>query len=220
MNNSKAKIIYSLLFILAATLPVSCFKSLTTTNIVYENNFENGNRNTLDVSAWNNSGSFGPVNDLRIINYNGTKVLGQLNNSVVQLNLVNLPSHQILRVELDLYLHNQWKNDLWIMSFNGVNRLLTGFSNDSTVLQSYPNWFGNGSSLSPAGADASNLNLPGTCNPVNISSWGTSKYRIIQTIAHSEKNFVLNFSDAGGTANDTCRRSWSIDNLKVSVFRN
>lgn len=219
MNNSKAKIIYSLLFILVAALPIACFKSLTATNIVYENNFEEYKLKDLEVFGWYNNGGFGPVNDLRIGNYNGQNVLGKLNNNLVQVNLTNLPDHQVLRVEFNLYLHNKWNNDLWRMTFDGKEMLVTGFSNDSTIKQSYPNWIGNGSPLTAAGADAVNTNLPGVCNLIN-SSRGTSMYRIITTISHNGNRFVLNCNDAGGAVNDTCSRSWSLDNLKISVFKN
>jgi len=218
MTYRKAKIIYNTLFFIIAILPVSCFKSLTTTNVVYENNFEAYQLNTVEVSGWNatNTG-FGPVGTPRIRNYNGNNVLGQLNSNLVQLKLVNLPSHQALRVEFDLYIHNNWKNGLWHMTLDGRDQWITGFSNDSTIAQSYPNWL-NGP-LSPAGRDAEDIYLPGTCSFVG-SLRGTSKYRMITTISHTDPIFTLGCNDAGGINNDTCTRSWSIDNLKVSVFKN
>ncbi len=218
MTLQKEKYIYSFLFILIALLPVSCFKSLTVTNIVYENNFEAYDANTINVSGWGSAG-FGPVTDKRIVNYNGNNVLGKFNNNLVELTLNNLPQHTALRVELDLYLHNKWKNDIWKITFDGSDYLLTGFSNDPTFKQSYPNWYGNGSSLSPAGANSQNTQLPGVCSLTNLPN-GTSLYKILATVEHSKEKFTLYCSDAGGTANDTCTRSWSIDNLKVSVLRN
>lgn len=220
MNYGKIKIIYSALFILMAVLPVSCFKSLTVSNVVFENNFEAYSLNTLEVSGWNaNSTGFGLVTTPRIRNYHGENVLGQLNNNLVELKLHNLPSHQAVRVEFDLYLHNKWNNDLWHMSFDNKDMLITGFSNDSTKQQSYPNWIANGIALSPAGRDAEEVYLPGTCSFTNATR-GTSRYRIITTISHNNADFVLRCNDAGGINNDTCTRSWSMDNLKVSVFKN
>ena len=219
MFQCKAKPVYGILFMLVAFLPVSCTKSLTVTNIVYENNFDDRNLKDIVVSGWNTNGGFGPVTDPRIGNYNGQTVLGKLNNNLVQLSLFNLPPHQALRVEFDLYLHNQWNNELWAMSFDGSYQLITGFSNDSTIKQSYPNWIGNGTPLTAAGADAINTRLPGVCNLIN-SAHGSSMYRMITTIQHSSNQFVLNCNDAGGAFNDTCRRSWSMDNLKISVFKN
>lgn len=218
MSYSHFKHAILVIFIISAFLQVSCIKNLTITNTVYENSFDDYKLNTLEVSGWKN-GIFGMVSEQRIGTYNGNTLLGKFNNNQVILNLYNLPSHQALRVELDLYLHNNWRNDLWKMSFDGNDKLLTGFSNDSSIKQSYPNWLGNGSSLSPAGNDAVNIYLPGTCSFIN-SARGTSLYRIITTVSHSSSSFVLSCSDAGGILNDTCQRSWSMDNLKVSVFKN
>jgi len=208
---------YSLLF-LATVFLLSCFKNLTHSNIIYINNFEDSNISHLYVSGFNN-GIFGPVSDTRISNFNGTRVLGKLNSSLVSLYQGKLPSHEVLRVEFDLYLHDKWKNDLWKLVIDGSDQLLTGFSNDSTVQQAYPNWLGNGSPMGPAGRDAANINLPGACS-LSGSSRGTSLYRIIRTIPHSGEVVRITCSDAGNFFNDTCQRSWSIDNLKVSVFKN
>jgi hypothetical protein len=218
MNNRNVKIIYNLFFVITAILPVSCFKSLTSTNVVYENNFNGNTLNMLEIFGWDNN-NFGPVKDQKIVNYNGEILVGKLNNNLVQLQLMNLPSHQALRVEFDLYLHNKWKNDLWHMSVDGQDKLITGFSNDSSIQQSYPNWLGNAALLGPAGKDAEDIHLPGTCSFVNASR-GTSRYRIVTTVAHNNASFLLNCNDAGGAFNDTCQRSWSMDNLKVSLFKN
>ncbi len=214
----KENYIYRFLFILMALSPISCFKSLTVTNVVYENTFEEYDHKTIVVSGWGSAG-FGPVKETRIEEYHGNHVLGKFNNNLIMLTLSNLPVHQVLRVELDLYLHNTWKNDIWKITFDGSDYLLTGFSNDRAFKQSYPNWYGNGSSLSPAGANSQTTQLPGVCSLTSLPN-GTSLYKILATVEHSKDKFTLYCSDAGGTANDTCTRSWSIDNLKVSVMRN
>lgn len=208
---------YTLLF-LAILFLSGCFKSLTHTNVILAADFENAKLYPLEVSGWDN-GSFGPVKDTRISFFNGTKVLGKLNSNLIQLNLTGLPDHQVLRVEFDLYIHDKWKNDLWKFTIDGADQLLTGFSNDSTVKQSYPNWLGNSSPLSPAGRSAINTDLPGGCSPIN-SAHGSSLYRIISTIPHNAQTVTISCSDAGNFFNDTCQRSWSIDNLKVSAFKN
>ena len=218
MNRQKNRITYYILFILSITLLAACFKSLTQTSIVYENTFESGLYDSIKVSGYTN-GTFGRVSDVRISNFNGTKVLGKLNSSLIQLLVEGLPTHRLLRVEFDLYIHDKWKNDLWKYSIDGADQLLTGFSNDSTVKQAYPNWLGNSSPPSAARRNAVNSELPGSCS--NISSPnGTSMYRIVNTIEHTGKTVTLNCSDAGNFFNDTCQRSWSIDNLKISTFKN
>lgn len=220
MTRQKKNISYPflLIMILFAVLPVACFKNLTVTNLVYENDFESSQLNNIEVFGWNN-GLFGPVDQPRISNYNGSRVLGKLNNNQVKLNLTNLPLHQEIRVELSLLLHNTWKNDVWVMQFDGNNQLITGFSNDPAIPQSYPNWIGNGSSLSPAGANALSTYLPGICN-LAANPKGSSHYQLVTTLRHSASSFTLSCNDAGGVFNDTCQRSWSIDNLKISILKN
>lgn len=196
----------------------SCFKNVTKLTVVYENNFETYNLKTIEVSGWLN-GSFGAVNDIRIMDYNGNKVLGRFNDNLVSLTLPNLPEHNAISIEFDLYIHDTWKNDLWKMSYDGVDQLLTGFSNDSTVQQSYPNWLGNGSSLSAAGADAFTSNLPGACRLIN-SPHGTSMYKMVRTFLHSNSSLQFSCSDAGNYFNLPCDRSWSMDNLKITAIKN
>ncbi len=218
MYRQRTHLTFTILFILSLTLLAACFKNLTQTSILYENTFESGLPYSLKVSGYTN-GTFGPVNDVRISNFNGTKVLGKLNSSLIQLTVKGLPMHSALRVEFDLYIHDKWKNDLWKYSIDGADQLLTGFSNDSAVKQAYPNWLGNGSTTGVARRNAVNTELPGSCS--NLSSPnGTSLYRIVNTIEHSGKTVTLNCSDAGNFFNDTCQRSWSIDNLKISTFKN
>ena len=218
MYRQKNRFTYYILFILLITLLAACFKSLTQTSIVYENTFEKGLPDSIKVSGYTN-GIFGPVSDVRISNYNGTKVLGKLNSSLVQLIVEGIPPHSLLRIEFDLYIHDKWRNDLWKYSIDGADQLLTGFSNDSTVKQAYPNWLGNGSVPSAARRNAINIELPGSCSNINSPN-GTSMYRIVNTLAHTGKTVTFNWSDAGNFFNDTCQRSWSLDNLKISTFKN
>ncbi len=204
----------------AATLPVSCFKNLTEINSVYENNFESKSLPEIEVVTWNSSGTaIITVTEPRITDFNGSHMLGKFNNGYFRLTLDKLPVHQLLRAEFDLYVHDKWTNDLWKLEMDGALQLLTGFSNFDTVLQSYPNWLGNGSALSPAGKNAINLDLPGACVLKN-SPRGSSMYRIIATIQHTNSKATVLCGDAGGFFNDTCQRSWAVDNLKVTVLKN
>lgn len=201
-----------------ALLLSSCTKNLTHVTHVYQNDFEGADLAGILVTGWTSATSFGVIPYSKIYNYNGSKVLGRMNNGKIILNVDNLPAHTVLRVEYDLYLHDDWKNNLFIMQLDGAYRLLTGFSNDSTVQQSYPNWFGNGTALSPAGNQAQEINLPSACN--NQRPRGSSWYKIVHSLPHTGDKIELSCSDAGGTPNDTCARSWSIDNLKITTLRN
>ena len=211
-------IILRLFPVLICLLHLGCTKNLTVVNTVYDNDFSGKDLVGLRVSGWNN-GSFGTISAPRISNYNGNAVLGFLNNNIARVELNELPAHDILRVEVELFLHNNWRNDLWKMECDGETRILTGFSNDPSVQQSYPNWLGNGSALSVAGNNAQQIGLPGICGNV-ASEKGTSYYKIVQTFSHKQSDFTLQLSDAGGNVNDTCNRSWSVNRLTISVYHN
>jgi len=196
-----------------------CFKDLTHITVVYHNDFENADTSqTLKINGFNSNGGYATF-DIRTRYFNGSKVLGKFNSNAVTVALANLPSHDIIRTEYDLYIHDKWKNDLWKMTVDNSDQLLTGFSNDSSVQQSYPNWLGNGSPTGPAGRNAVSTHLAGTCG-LQGSAQGSSQYHIIQTISHTQPNFTLILSDAGAFFNDTCQRSWSVDNLNISLIRN
>lgn len=193
----------------------SCVKDLPKIQVVYQNDFEAYQLNTILLYGWVN-GTVQQLTDIKIEDFNGNKVLGRFNNCLFQLTLNNLPKHTAISIQFDLYLHDRWKNDLWKMTIGGSDYLLTGFSNDSTIQQSYPNWLGYGS-LSPSGANAYTTNLPGACR-LATSAHGTSMYKIVRTILHNDSTFLLQCSDAIHPFNDACEISWSVDNLKITTI--
>lgn len=199
-------------------LITSCTKDLTDVTVVYENNFNNGDPKGIVTAGWLSDFAFGEFPFNKITNYKNLKMLGVFNNTRIELDVPKLPEHTILKVEFDLYLHDTWRNDLWILNIDGHNRLLTGFSNDSNTPQSYPNWFNSGPTY-PAGNQAQEIYLPGLCS-LKDNKRGTSKYKIVHTMQHTTKTVKISMSDAGGNKNDTCARSWAIDNLKISALKN
>lgn len=205
-----------LLALLVVLCFTSCFKSLTQLLVIYENNFDDYDQKGIKTYAYVAGGQ---VNDIKIVKFNGNPVLGTFNNASIEISLPNLPEHTAISVSFDLFIHDMWRNDLWKFTFDGNDYRLTGFSNDPTVQQSYPNPIGNGSALSPAMTGTANNNLPGAC-ALATSAHGTSMYKIEQTILHSGSSFVFSCSDAGSYAYQTCNRTWSIDNLKITMIKN
>lgn len=210
-NNYLKGFLLSLLIIVCCT---SCFKNLTKLTVIYENNFDDYNLKGIKIHDY-----YGPVSDIKIQTYNGNPVLGRFNSSGIELSLTDLPQHTAMSIEFDLYIHDIWKNDLWKYSFDGADQLLTGFSNDSTIQQSYPHWLGNGSSLYPATSGAYTNNLPGACI-LSGNPHGTSLYKIARTFLHTNSTFDCACSDAGDYFNLPCNRSWSMDNLKITLINN
>lgn len=195
-----------------------CTKNLTYNKVIYSNDFNDSTNGNLELIGWVN-GMTRPLTENRISVFNNNVVLGKLNNNIILLNFKNLEYHQLVRVEFDLYIHNNWTGGLFVFKTDDQYQLITSFSNDSTVKQSYPNWFGNGSPQFTAGNQAQEIYLPGVCNLVN-NTRGSSWYKIIKTFPHESNSLEVNISDAGGEINDTCNRSWSVDNLKISLLHN
>ena len=206
----------SLLALLVLLCCTSCFKNLTQLTVIYENNFDDYDQKGIKTYSYVANGQ---VNDIKIIKFNDNPVLGTFNNASIEISLPGLPVHSAISVSFELYIHDMWRNDLWKYTFDGNDYKLTGFSNDPTVQQAYPNNLGNGSALSPAMTGAADKNLPGAC-AWSTSAHGTSMYKIEQTILHSGSSFVFSCSDAGSYAYQTCNRTWSIDNLKITMIKN
>lgn len=196
-----------------------CIKNVTKETYIYENNFDDVSMKNIVASGFDSNNNFGPYSDISIVDYNGSKVLGRFNNAKMDLVLHQLPVHQAISIQFDLYIHDKWADDVWVMTYDGHQKLVTGFSNFDATQQSYPNWKGNGSPLNPAGANAFNRNLPGACS-LAAKPNGTSQYKMEQTIIHSDSTFALSCSDAGSYFKLNCERSWSIDNLKITLINN
>ena len=212
----RAKYLFTLLLI--TLLFSGCFKNLTKLTTLYQNDFETFDMGPITAQGWNN-GSFGPLPGVSIIKYNGSNVLGFFNNSVIDMNFKDLPKHDAINIVFDLYIHDEWKNDLWKYTIDGVDNLLTGFSNDNAIQQAYPDWLGNGSTEYPAQTDAYNNNLPGACLLSN-SPHGTALYKMSITFLHNVSTFDFKCSDAGSSLGIVCNISWSIDNLKITLINN
>jgi len=207
---------------LISTLYFSCVKEVVV-NVpkiteVYYNDFEFYDLNGFKVQGHINR-VFQPIKTISIIDYWKSKVLGTFNNSKIDLEIDSIPLHNALNVQFDLYIHDNWQNDMWKMEFDNNEMLVTGFSNNKYVPQSYPDWINAGFPPNPAGSNAFDLTLKGACR-FNTLAGGTTLYKIEKTIIHSDSTFKFSASDAGEFFELNCERSWSIDNFKVSAIYN
>lgn len=215
------------LFTLIAFLVFSCGQEELVDNIeVYFNDFDNGNLPSIQ-------GGF-------IMEYNGSNVIGNYNNSGFQLSLTGLPDHDFIVVSFDLNIHDTWDGnangfepdfpDTWVMEFNkGIAldrtsnpKFETTFSNgpcDSQLClwQSYPEIFPFVSGPQ-TGVDALG---PGLCLLAS-SQTGTSIYRIQKTFRHEDATLLIDFYDKlyqPNVQSALCDESWSMDNLMVRALK-
>ncbi len=183
----------------------------------YTNNFE-----TSIGSAWSFP-AIVPANVPTIQSYNGQNVLGYLTNQKAVYNQTGLATHDYVKVEFDLYLHDSWDGnstdiiggsligkDIWNMSVNGSNIINTTFSNFSYRTQAYPN---NIPTVNLNGTDAVSNTLPTLCN--HSGGALSSVYRISKIIPHTSGTFNLELEALG--LEELCNESWSIDNFKVEL---
>lgn len=201
---------------------IACFKDLPQRTTVYSNNFES--KTGLGIEVYNAAGL---VDTPTITSFNGTQVLGRFNNNLVSLKVKNLPVHSILKITFDLYIHDQWDGDYiapgnslpdaWVMNLDNFPLYLTTFSN-GIYRQSFPANYTAGGFMNPPKANAWAGNLPAACtSPGNTN--GTTLYKIENITSHTADSLVITMNDVLQPPGNYCLKSWSIDNMVITVNR-
>ncbi len=180
---------------------------------LYSNNF-----NTAIGTGWTFPATAPVTATPAIKSWNGESVLGNMGAQQAILNLTNIPSHDFITVDFDLFIHDSWDGnntnsgpDVFNMIVNGDTSIHTTFSNwnfSPYNTQAYPN---NIPASNPNFTGALATNLPTACNS-SVSTL-SAKYHISKTIAHTAASLTL-LLEAVGTE-IACNESWSIDNLVI-----
>jgi len=209
-----ALVLFPLCFTMSA-----CFKDLPDKTVFYRNDFENNTRSNFRIFN-----AFGPVDSLKITTFNNSKVFGRFNSNYVLFNMDTLPEHNAVKVEFDLYIHDQWDGnhvpagatypDIWQMAINKNPIVLTTFSNGNYP-QSYPANYQTNMINNPAFGNSWGV-LPGVCSLAGRSN-GTSHYKIEYTTLHRGA-FEMALNDVPNPINSLCLKSWSIDNLRLTAI--
>lgn len=207
------------ILIISITLS-SCISNLTKQTVVYSNDFDGSNLKGIVLANY-----YGPIRENKFFSFNGSTVLGRFNNTALDLTIDKLSSHDYLRIEFDLYTHDAWDGNtttghpaLWSMQVDGAQIITSTFSNIAGMPQSYP-YFLDSNNPQPARGNAADTSLPGVCAFKGKTN-GTTRYRIQQTLVHSSSQVSLHLNDALYPFMDDCSKSWSIDNLVISVLKN
>lgn len=200
----------------------SCFKDLPVKTIVYSNDFETKTGPKIDVYN-----SAGLIDTPTISSYNGSNVFGRFNNNFLYLKVKDLPKHSILKITFDLYIHDQWDGDYiapgnslpdaWVMNLDNYPLYLTTFSN-TQFRQSFPENYTAGGFKYPPKADAWATDFPGACS-LQGSANGTTLYKIEKITGHTSDSLVITMNDVLQPPGNFCLKSWSIDNLMITVNR-
>lgn len=196
-----------------------CFKDLPDKSIIYENNFEGDAGSGFAIY-----GTGGLTDSLKITTFNNSKVFGRFNSNYLLLKLDTIPEHNALKIEFDLYIHDQWTGnyippgalypDLWQMVINNFQVYLTSFSN-GTFDQSFPNNFSGNGINNKARSNSWGV-MNGVCSDAGNKE-GTSHYKIEYTTAHRGP-LQLEINDIPNPINSLCLKSWSMDNLRITAI--
>ncbi len=205
---------------ICALMLFSCEDRLESEQIVYSNDF---------------SGLFGfrGIENGKPLVFNGDTVSGNYNNEEVSVNVSNLPAHNILKVEVEILIHDFWNGntpgvdgvdgpDIWYMKADNNEVFRTTFSNspcESTfcLRQSFPNDYFRQNDPKSGAID---INLPGLCSLSGVNNW-TTKYRVTQLISHSDSNVKITLGDElvqTNTPNPRCDESWSLSKVELTTL--
>ncbi|WP_051719968.1 hypothetical protein [Anditalea andensis] len=162
--------------------------------------------------------------------FNGEAVLGFFNNDSFDLNLFDLPSHNMVRINIDLYIHDSWEGnsrgengpDVWKMLVEDELIVSTSFSNSICepsfcLYQSYPE---NGLRQFEPKTGAIISDLPGRCLYKDENGW-TSKYKISKIVPHHNSTLIIKCFDELIQLNESdpkCDESWSVSKIEVSLL--
>ena len=195
----------------------SCQDRLESDVVVYSSNF-----NALDLDKYENG---------RVIVFEGNTLLGNYNNEELSLTVSNLPRHNILRITVDLWIHDSWDGnvddgiggpDFWYMEVDGAEVFRTTFSNSPCeslfcLRQSYPNVFFR---QNDPRTGAFQTNLPGLCLRAGLPN-NTTRYRIVRLVSHVSDSVKITLGDEllqTNSPDPLCDESWSVGEIQVSAL--
>ncbi|EOZ96047.1 hypothetical protein A33Q_2640 [Indibacter alkaliphilus LW1] len=218
MHFHKSGNIFTLLFILSTSVFFfSCEDTLESQEIVYSNDFTG-----LDLANFENG---------KLFIFRQDTLLGFYNKDEVSVTLENLPGHNVVKVEVELWIHDSWDGnpddgisgpDIWYMQVDGQDVMRTTFSNSPCeslfcLKQSYPN---NYFRQNDPKSGAIETNIPGLCIFGAFPRY-TTKYRITKLIRHTASNVKITLGDElvqTNTNDPACDESWSIGKIEVTTM--
>jgi uncharacterized delta-60 repeat protein len=146
----------------------------------------------------------------------GRGYLGPFGSQTVTLSMSNLPPHNVVWLECDLYVVLTWDGnstqngpDIWSLSVeNGPSLLRTTFSNSSSESQAYPGPYPTAAFAPQSGAS-------------EVNSLGYNRdcvYHLQYAFPHSTNTLAIDFAGSGlGGLSD---EYWGLDNVSVSLVTN
>ena len=223
------------IFFLVFVIDSCSYPEMVRNELVYENDFENLNLNSIDGGD--------------IMSFNNTNVIGDFNNDGFTLFLEDVGDHDYVFISFDLYIHGSWdgnfngfsendKPDKWVMEFKpdmqlykdpSSDNFTTTFSNSPCwpnycLRQSYPEVypFENNPKTGSFKTDMAKI-----CND-SFFGEKTSLYQIEKGFKSSGNSVIVRFYDElyqpnaidkDGIPQQKCDESWSMDNIRVRLVK-
>lgn len=142
----------------------------------------------------------------------GRRFLGRFGNDAVTLSLSNLPTHDRIEVEFDLFVIRTWDGndttngpDYWELRVDGVRRFQTTFNNHTDGTQSYPDEYW-----------SSNPAYTGAVERGTLGYDPDAVYHIKKSFEHTVDTLQLEFS--ARNLESLSNESWGLDNVRVRLI--
>jgi hypothetical protein len=195
----------------------SCVDTLESEQVIYDNDFSD-----LDLAGFENA---------RLFIFQKDTVVGFYHNEEIAVNLDNLPNHNLLKITLDILIHDSWDGnpddglggpDFWFFGVDSKEVFRTTFSNtpcESTYClhQSYPSTYFR---QNRPKTGATNTKMPGLCLFGAFQAY-TTRYSISKIIEHTNPKVRIYMNSelvATNSPDPICDESWSLANVKVETL--
>lgn len=214
---SRQRVGTALVLIISFFALISCSDTLESEQVVYSNDFS-----TLDLNGFENGKLFEFENEI---------VAGFYHNDEVAINLDNLPSHNLIKVTLDILIHDSWDGnpddgiggpDYWFFGIDDQEVFRTTFSNtpcESTfcIYQSYPDTYFR---QNRPKTGAVRTDMPGLCLFGAFDNY-TTRYSISKIVEHQNSNVRIYMNSdlsATNSPDPICDESWSLAGVTVEAL--
>jgi len=212
-----SKGVKTLLLLAAVVSFFSCADTLESEKLVYNNDFSDSN-----LEGFENG---------RFIIFENDTIVGYYHNEEIAVNLADLPAHNLLKVTLEILIHDTWDGntsdgvsgpDQWFFGVDSQEIFRTSFSNspcESTycLYQSYPDTF---SKTNKPKTGAIQTNMPGLCL-FGASPNYTTRYSISKILEHSKSSARIYMNSdlvAENSPDPKCDESWSLAGITVEAL--
>lgn len=195
----------------------SCVDTLVSEELVYSNDFTE-----VDLKNFENG---------RLFVFQGDTILGFYHNEEVSVSLYDLPAHNLLKLEVEVWIHDSWDGnpddgingpDYWYMKIDENEVYRTTFSNSPCnslfcLMQSYPNEFFRQNNPK---TKALQTDLPGLCLFGTTPNY-TTRYLVSRMVNHQADSVKITLGDEllqTNSPDPVCDESWSVGKIELTTM--